>query len=57
MFYFSNIYPQIHTQIKITSVKPVCKGPSREPEIVPFTYRLKLYALFIYWETVAALHR
>jgi hypothetical protein len=27
-------------------VKPVYKGHSREPEIVPFIYRLKLDALF-----------
>jgi len=30
-----------------TVVKPVYKGHSREPENVPFMYRLNLYALFI----------
>ena len=55
--YFLNICLEIHTQIKIISVKPLCKGPWREPENVPFIYRLKLYVLFIDGENVAALYR
>jgi hypothetical protein len=55
--YFLNICLEIHTQIKITSVKPLCKGPWREPENVPFIYKLKLYVLFIDGENVAALDR
>ena len=55
--YFLNICLEIHTQIKITSVKPLCKGPWREPENVPFIYKLKLYVLFIDGENVASLYR
>jgi len=39
------------------TVKPVYKGHSREPENVPFIYRLKLNALFINGENETALYR
>jgi len=39
------------------TVKPVYKGHSREPDNVPFIYRLKLYALFINGENEDALYR
>ena len=37
--------------------KPVYKGHSREPENVPFLYRLKLYALFINGKNETALYK
>jgi hypothetical protein len=39
------------------TVKPVFKGHSREPEQLPFIYRLRLYALFINGENENALYR
>ena len=41
----------------IITVKSVYKGHSREPENVPFIYRLKLYALFINGKNRTALYR
>ena len=38
-------------------VKPVYNGQSREPENVPFIYRLKLYSLFINGKNEAGLYR
>ena len=39
----------------IYTVKPIYKGHSREPENVPFIYRLKLYALLMNGQNEAAL--
>jgi hypothetical protein len=47
---------QVFIQLVYT-VKPVYKGHSREPKNVPFIYRLKLYALYIYGENETALYR
>ena len=41
----------------VYTIKPVYKGHLKEPENVPFIYRLKLYALFMNGENEAALYR
>jgi hypothetical protein len=41
----------------MNTVKPVCKGHSRETANVPLIYRLKLYALFMNGKNEAALYR
>ena len=40
-----------------STVKFVYQGHSREPENVPFIYRLKLYSLLINWKNDAAIFR
>ena len=46
-----------HIICNVVTVKPVYKGHSREPENVPFIYRLKLYGLFINGKNQASLYR
>jgi predicted AlkP superfamily pyrophosphatase or phosphodiesterase len=38
-------------------ISNLIEGHSREPKNVPFIYRLKLYALYIYGENETALYR